>query len=172
MYNPSTGGKIKFIFNWNWMMTVFSLHISTTLHLTIFGIWSNNIQSVQNVICVMIMGGLWYIGLAIWYTIWIVARLSTSRGTFLCINGKTTLSPLDATAARYAWISRSAGFCRTGPGWPAGPTLQWARPQPTEPHVVRHTYNLRRHETVDPIRKLLFGAHAINDYVTYGIMVR
>ena len=32
----------------NWMMTVFSLHISTTLHLTIFGIWSNNIYSLCN----------------------------------------------------------------------------------------------------------------------------
>ena len=41
-------------------MTVFSLHISATLHLTIFGIWSNNIQSVQYVICVMIVRGLWY----------------------------------------------------------------------------------------------------------------
>ena len=79
-------------------MTVFSLHISTTLHLTIFVIWSNNIQSVQYVICVMILRGLWSIGLAIRYTIWIVAHLCTSRGTFLRINGKTTLSPLDATA--------------------------------------------------------------------------
>ena len=59
--------------------------------------------------------------------------------------------PSSDETGRYAWISRSAGFCRTGSGWPAGPTLQWARPQPTEPHVVRHTYNLRRHETVDPI---------------------
>ena len=42
---------------WYWIMTVFSLHISTTLHLTIFGIWSNNIQSVQYVICVMIVRG-------------------------------------------------------------------------------------------------------------------
>ena len=79
-------------------MTVFSLHISTTLHLTIFVIWSNNMQSVQYVICVMILRGLWSIGLAIRYTIWIVAHLCTSRGTFLRINGKTTLSPLDATA--------------------------------------------------------------------------
>ena len=71
-------------------MTVFSLHISATLHLTIFGIWSNNIQSVQYVICVMIVRGLWYIGLAIRYTIWIVAHLCTSRGTFLRIN---TVSP-------------------------------------------------------------------------------
>ena len=55
--NPSTGGKIQFIFYWNWMMTVFSLHISATLHLTIFGIWSNIIQSVQYVICVMIVRG-------------------------------------------------------------------------------------------------------------------
>ena len=97
--NPSTGGKIQFIFYWNWMMTVFSLHISATLHLTIFGIWSNNIQSVQYVICVMTVRGLWYIGLAIRYTIWIFAHLCTSRGTFLRIKGKTTLSPLDATAA-------------------------------------------------------------------------
>ena len=96
--NPSTGGNIQFIFYWNWMMTVFSLHISATLHLTIFGIWSNNIQSVQYVICVMIVRGLWYLGLAILYTIWIVAHLCTSWGTFLRINGKTTLSPLDATA--------------------------------------------------------------------------
>ena len=56
----------------------------------------NNIQSVQYVICVMIVRGLWNIGLAIRYTIWIVAHLCTSRGTFLRINGKTTLSPLDA----------------------------------------------------------------------------
>ena len=75
-------------------------YISATLHLTIFGIWSNNIQSVQYVICVMIVRGLWNIGLPIRYTIWIVAHLCTSRGTFLRINGKTTLSPLDATAAR------------------------------------------------------------------------
>ena len=81
-------------------ISIISLHISTTLHLTIFGIWSNTIQSVQYVICVMIVRGLWYIGLAIRYTIWIVAHLCTSRGTFLRINGKTTLSPLDATAAR------------------------------------------------------------------------
>ena len=98
--NPSTGGKIQFIFYWNWMMTVFSMHISATLHLTIFGIWSNNIQSVQYVISVMIVRGLWNIGLAIRYAIWIVAHLCTSRGTFLRIYGKTTLSPLDATAAR------------------------------------------------------------------------
>ena len=51
--NPSTGGKIQFIFYWNWMIVVFSLHISATLHLTIFGIWGDNIQSVQYVICVM-----------------------------------------------------------------------------------------------------------------------
>ena len=76
------------------MMTVFSLHISATLHLTIFGIWSNNIQSVQYVICVMIVRGLWYIGLAIRYTIWIFVHLCTSRGTFLRIYGKTTLSPM------------------------------------------------------------------------------
>ena len=85
---------------WNWIMTVFSLHISATLHLIIFGIWSDNIQSVQYVICVMIVRGLWYIWLAIRYKIWIVAHSCTSRGTFLRINGKTTLSPLDATAAR------------------------------------------------------------------------
>ena len=47
----------QLMFYWNWMMTVFSLHISATLHLTIFGIWSNNIQSVQYVICVMIVRG-------------------------------------------------------------------------------------------------------------------
>ena len=51
-----------------WMMTVFSLHTSATLHLTIFGIWSNNIQSVQYVICVMILRWLWYIGLTKRYT--------------------------------------------------------------------------------------------------------
>ena len=89
--NPSTGGKIQFIFYWNWMMTVFSLHISATLHLTIFGIWSNNIQSVQYVICVMIVRGLWNIGLAIRYTIWIVAHLCTSRGAFLRIKGTAHL---------------------------------------------------------------------------------
>ena len=93
--NPSTGDKIQFIFYWNWMMTVFSLHISATLHLTIFGIWSNNIQSVQYVICVMIVRGLWNIRLAIRYTIWIFAQLCTSRGTFLRINGKTTLGKFD-----------------------------------------------------------------------------
>ena len=65
------------------MITVFSLHISATLHLTIFGIWSNNIQSVQYVICVMIVRGLWYIGLAIRYTIWIVAHLH--HGAPFCV---------------------------------------------------------------------------------------
>ena len=35
----------------------------------IFGIWDNNIKSAQYVICVMIVRGLWYIGLAIRYTI-------------------------------------------------------------------------------------------------------
>ena len=75
--NPSTGGEIQFIFYWNWMMTVFSLHTSTTLHLTIFGIWGNNIQSVQCVICVMIVRGLWYIGLAIR---WGASQLFTERG--------------------------------------------------------------------------------------------
>ena len=94
--NPSTGGKIQLIFHWNWMMTVFSLHISATLHLEIIGIWSYNIQSVQHVICVMIVRGLWYIGLAIRYTIWIVAHLCTSRGTFLAggapaVNHKATV---------------------------------------------------------------------------------
>ena len=84
-------------------------YISATLHLTIFGIWSNNIQSVQYVICVMIVRGLWNIGLAIRYIIWIVAHLCTSRGTFLRINGKTTLSPLDATAAR-RWRCSSCQF--------------------------------------------------------------
>ena len=70
--NPSTGGKMEFIFYWNWMMTVFSLHISATLHLTIFGIWSNNIQSVQYVICVIrkskdYVYGIWvYKALCIW----------------------------------------------------------------------------------------------------------
>ena len=37
-------------------MTVFSLHISATLHLTIFGIWSDNIQSVQYMICFISYG--------------------------------------------------------------------------------------------------------------------
>ena len=88
-------------------------HISATLHLTIFGIWSYNIQSVQYAICGIIVRGLWNIGLAIRYTIWIVAHLCTSRGTFLCINGKTTLSPLDATAARRWRCSscESQGYC-------------------------------------------------------------
>ena len=72
--NPSTGGKIQFIFYWNWMMTVFSLHISTTLHLTIFGIWGNNIQSVQYVIC---------IGLAIRYTI--MLRIYVHHGAPFCV---------------------------------------------------------------------------------------
>ena len=78
----------------------------------------------------------------------------------------TRLVPLPAAipssdeTGRYAWISRSAGFCRTGSGWPAGRTLQWARPQPTEPHVVRHTYNLRRHETVDLILNSRYLGHA------------
>ena len=81
--NPSTGGKIQFIFYWNWMMTVFSLHISTTLHMTIFGIWGNNIQSVQCVICVMIVWGLWYIGLAIRYTI--MLRIYVHHGAPFCV---------------------------------------------------------------------------------------
>ena len=67
--------------------------------------------------------------------------------------------PSSDETGRYAWISRSAGFCRTGSGWPAGRTLQWARPQPTEPHVVRHTYNLRRHETVDLILNSRYLGH-------------
>ena len=92
--NPSTGGKIQFIFYWNWMMTVFSLHISATLHLTIFGIWSNNIQSVQYVICVMIVRELWYIGLAIRYKIWIVAHLCTSRAPFCVLTVKRHCLPL------------------------------------------------------------------------------
>ena len=81
--NPSTGGKIQFIFYWNWMMTVFSLHISSTLHLTIFGIWGNNIQSVQCVICGMIVRGLWYIGLAIRYTI--MLRIYVHHGAPFCV---------------------------------------------------------------------------------------
>ena len=64
-------------------MTVFSLHISTTLHLTIFGIWGNNIQSVQYVICVMIVRGLRYIGLAIWYTI--MLRIYVHHGAPFCV---------------------------------------------------------------------------------------
>ena len=64
-------------------MTVFSLHISTTLHLTIFGIWGNNIQSVQYVICVMIVRGLWYIGLAIRYTI--MLRIYVHHGAPFCV---------------------------------------------------------------------------------------
>ena len=92
--NPSTGGKIQFIFYWNWMMTVFSLHISATLYLTIFGIWCNIIQSVQYVICVMIVWGLWNIGLAIRYTIWIVAHLCTSRALFCVLTVKRNRLPL------------------------------------------------------------------------------
>ena len=68
--------------------------------------------------------------------------------------------PSSDETGRYTWISCSAGFCRTGSGWPAGRTLQWARPQPTEPHVVRHTYNLRRHETVDLILNSRYLGHA------------
>ena len=64
-------------------MTVFSLHISTTLHLTIFGIWGNNIQSVQYVIWVMIVWGLWYIGLAIQYTI--MLRIYVHHGAPFCV---------------------------------------------------------------------------------------
>ena len=64
-------------------MTVFSLHISTTLHLTIFGIWGNNIQSVQYVICVMIVRGLSYIGLAIRYTM--MLRIYVHHGAPFCI---------------------------------------------------------------------------------------
>ena len=90
----STCGKIQFIFYWNWMMTVFSLHISATLHLTIFGIWITY-SRVQYVTYVMIVRELWYIGLAILYAIWIVAHLCISHGTFLRINHRTTLSPLD-----------------------------------------------------------------------------
>ena len=75
---------------WNWMVTVFLLHISATLHLTIFCIWSNTIQSLQYVICVMIVREIWSIGLAIRYTIWIAVHLCTSRGTFLRIQGKTS----------------------------------------------------------------------------------
>ena len=109
---------------------------------------------------------------ALWY---VVGR----RGTQACrTRGRDTSStgplsdlrymlvPLPAAipssdeTGRYAWISRSAGFCRTGSGWPAGRTLQWARPQPTEPHVVRHTYNLRRHETVDLILNSRYLGHA------------
>ena len=92
--NPSTGGKIQFIFHWNWMMTVFSLHISATLHLSILGTWSNNIKSAQYVICVMIVRELWYIVLAIRYTIWIVAHLCTSRGTFWVLTAKRHSIPL------------------------------------------------------------------------------
>ena len=54
-YQSINWWQFQFIFYWNWMMTVFLLHISATLHLTIFGIWSNNLQSVQYVICVMIV---------------------------------------------------------------------------------------------------------------------
>ena len=83
----------------------FSLHISAKLHLAIFGIWGNNIQSMQYVICVMIVRVLWHIGLAIRYAIWIVAHLCTSRDTFLRINGKTTLSPVDPASALRSWCS-------------------------------------------------------------------
>ena len=83
--NPSTGGKIQLIFYWNWMMTVFSFHISTALHLTIFGIWGNNIQSVQYVICVMIVRGLWYIGLAIRYTIMLRIYIYVHHGAPFCV---------------------------------------------------------------------------------------
>ena len=64
-------------------MTVFSLHISTTLHLTIFGIWGNSIQPVQCVICVMIVRGLWYIGLVIRYTI--MLRIYVHHGAPFCV---------------------------------------------------------------------------------------
>ena len=100
------------------------------------------------------------------YLLWrqwsFILALVNSRATsscwhcrlFPCLSRAACMLPssdCSDTWDRYAWISRSAGFCRTGSGWPTGRTLQWARPQPTEPHVVRHTYNLRRHETVDPI---------------------
>ena len=83
--NSSTGGKIQFIFYWNWMMTVFSLHISATLHLTIFGIWSNNIQSVQYVIFVMIVRGLWLVG-NWWYdTKYELLCIYVHRGAPFCV---------------------------------------------------------------------------------------
>ena len=65
-----------------------SLHISATLHLTIVAIRSNNIQSVQYVICVVIVRELLYIGLAIRYTIWIVAHLCTLRASFCVLTVK------------------------------------------------------------------------------------
>ena len=67
------------------MMTDFSLHISATLHLTIFGIWSNNIQSVQYVICVMIVRGLWLVG-NWWYdTQYELLRIYVHHGAPFCV---------------------------------------------------------------------------------------
>ena len=88
------------------------------LHLTIFGIWSNNIQSARYVICVIIVRTLWYIGLAIWYTIWIVGHLCTSGVPFCVLTVKRAFLPLtDCRASlavlkvsiirllRYDWLS-------------------------------------------------------------------
>ena len=105
--NPSTGGKIQFIFYWNWMMTVFSLHISTTLHLTIFGIWSNNIQSVQYVICVMIVRGLWYIGLTIRYTIMLCIYVH-HRAPFCVLTVKRHCLPLPRVAGGAPAVNHKA----------------------------------------------------------------
>ena len=82
--NPSTGGKIQFIFYWNWMMTVFSLYISATLHLTIFGIWSNNIQSVKYVICVMIVRGYEILGWQ-YHTQYELLRIYVHHGAPFCV---------------------------------------------------------------------------------------
>ena len=84
-----TGGKIQ------WMMTVFSLYIAATLHLTNFGIWRKYMQSLQYVICVMIVRELWYIGLEIRYTI--------HRGAPFCVlTVKRNCLPL-------TWLPRAAG---------------------------------------------------------------
>ena len=42
---------------------------------------------------------------------------------FPCLSRAACMLPSSDCSDRYAWISRSAGFCRTGSGWPTGPSV-------------------------------------------------
>ena len=110
--NSSTGGKIQFIFHLNWMMTVFSLHISATLHLTMFGIWSNNIQSVQYVICVMNSAGV-MIYILVWqyntqYELLLIYVHHWAPFCVLTVKRRASLVVLELSIIRllqYDWLS-------------------------------------------------------------------
>ena len=102
---------ISFKFNDD-SLSVFSLHISATLHLTIFGIWSNNIQSVQYVICVMNSAGV-MIYILVWqydtqYELLLIYVHHWAPFCVLTVKRRASLAVLQLSIIRllqYDWLS-------------------------------------------------------------------